>query len=222
MNSVESFDAGIVGLFFEHGVIKVDASSPFVLSSGARAPIYLDHRRAFTNPILRKKLVTAWADVLVRALKDMNISLQDAVFVGTATAGIAPAMCLAAHLDCDFLYVRQKPKGHGLQQMIEGEYRADKPHVVIDDMLTTGQSLLKSVEILRQLNTRMVLASTVTTHAIPSSHKKFEHLHLPFRPLFETHHILQQAHSSGLISQADLRAVMTWLECLSISNDSLD
>lgn len=214
--------SSIVDLFFAHDVIKVDASSPFVLSSGARAPIYLDHRRAFTNPLLRKSLVSAWAEILERELTGLGYRPRDIVCVGTATAGIAPAMALADHWNSEFLYVRQKPKGHGLQQMVEGEFVPSKPHLVIDDMLTTGQSLLKSVEVLRQLDTKIVMASTVTTHAIPSSHRKFSYLELPYRALFETQHILSLAQSLGLISQADLRTVMTWLESLSALNDSLD
>ncbi|MEN9811159.1 MAG: hypothetical protein RLZZ488_2726 [Pseudomonadota bacterium] len=220
--SADARESTIVDLFFAHGVIKVDSTSPFVLSSGAKAPIYLDHRRAFTAPALRKALVAAWAAVLERELNALGLRPRDVVCVGTATAGLAPAMCLANLWDSDFVYVRQKPKGHGLQQMVEGEFTPSKPHLVVDDMLTTGQSLLKSVEVLRQLQTNIVLASSVTTHGIPSSHRKFDHLMIPFKPLFETHKILTVAQSMGLIAQADVRTVMAWLENLSALNDSLD
>jgi orotate phosphoribosyltransferase len=212
----------IVDLFFNHGVIKVDGGFPFVLSSGAKAPIYLDHRKAFTNPVLRKQLVRAWADDLETQIKNLGHRVSDVVCVGTATAGIAPAMALAMHWGCEFLYVRQKPKGHGLQQMIEGEFDNRKAHVVIDDMLTTGQSLLKSVEVLKQSQTRLILASTVTSHAIPSAHRKFDDLNLSFKSLFETQSILSIAQSLGLISQADLRIVMSWLEQFGSSIDSAE
>lgn len=212
--------SSIVDLFFAHGVIKVDTSSPFTLSSGAKSPIYLDHRRAFTPPQLRKQLVQAWADVLESELKSLGHKPSGVVCVGTATAGIAPAMALASHWGCEFLYVRQKPKGHGLQQMIEGEFNNQRPHLVVDDMLTTGQSLLKSVEVLKQNETRLILASTVTTHGIPASHAKFDALNLSFQALFETQTILSMAQSLGLISQADLRIVMGWLEQFSLGHDS--
>ena len=222
MTNSKSPESTVVDLFFNHGVMKVDASSPFVLSSGAKAPIYLDHRRAFTNPVLRKNLVMIWANKIESQLRTLGCRPRDVVFAGTATAGIAPAMALAAHWDCDFIYVRQKPKGHGLQQMVEGEFNPHKPHVVVDDMMTTGQSILKSVEVLRQLETRLVSATTVTTHAIPSAHRKFENLNLPFTALFETVQILEIAKSMGLISQSDLRTVMAWLEGFSAMTDSLD
>ena len=204
--------SSIVDLFFNHGIIKVDSSFPFVLSSGSKAPVYLDHRRAFTNAQLRKQLVRAWAEVLETELKELGYRVTDVVCVGTATAGIAPAMALASQWGCEFLYVRQKPKGHGLQQMIEGEFDHRKAHVVIDDMLTTGQSLLKSVEVLKQCEARLILASTVTSHAIPAAHRKFDDLNLRFKSLFETQSILSIAQSLGLISQSDLRIVMGWLE----------
>ncbi|NBO39354.1 hypothetical protein EBU99_12310 [bacterium] len=214
--------SALVDLFFADSIIKVDAASPFVLSSGAKSPIYLDHRRAFTNPKLRKLLVQTWAESIENKLKELGLRPQNVVCVGTATAGIAPAMALATQFDCEFLYVRQKPKGHGLQQMVEGAFDPRRPHIVIDDMLTTGQSLLKSVEVLRQLNTNIVCASTVTTHALPSAHRKFANLSIPLTTLFETQFILSTAQDMGLISQADLRTVMAWLETLSAVSDSLD
>ncbi len=212
----------IVDLFFADQVIKVDSSSPFVLSSGAKAPIYLDHRRAFTRPKLRQLLLKAWATKIEGSLKDLNLRPSEVVCVGTATAGIAPAMALATHWNAPFLYVRQKPKGHGLQQMVEGAFDPAAPHLVIDDMLTTGQSLLKSVEVLQHLNTRLVCATTLTSHALGSAHRKFRNLNLPFVNLLSTSDILQVAQSLGLISQADVRTVMAWLETLSMANDSLD
>lgn len=211
--------APIVELIFKHGVIKVDSGCPFVLSSGARSPIYLDHRRAFSPPRLRQLLVDAWANVLSSELRALGYQTQDVVCVGTATAGIAPAMALAQKWNCEFLYVRQKPKGHGLQQMVEGEFTNSKPHVVIDDMLTTGQSLFKSVDVLRQLETKIVLCSTVTSHGLAAAHRLFDQAHVPFKSLFETHQILTQAHTLGLISLADLRTVMAWLEQLSTLSD---
>lgn len=212
----------IIDLFFTEEIIKVDASSPFVLSSGSKAPIYLDHRRAFTSPRLRKLLVQAWAEELELKFKPLNIRPQNVVCVGTATAGIAPAMALAVHWDAPFLYVRQKPKGHGLQQMVEGAFDPARPHLVVDDMLTTGQSLLKTVEILKQLDTRIVCATTVTSHGLKPAHRKFESLDLPFVSLFQTQQILSMAQDMGLISQADLRTVMSWIENLSTVSDSID
>lgn len=212
----------IVDLYFADQIIKVDSSSPFILSSGARAPIYLDHRRAFTRPKLRQLLVKTWASRMESELKEFNLRPSEVVCVGTATAGIAPAMALATHWNAPFLYVRQKPKGHGLQQMVEGAFDPSAPHLVIDDMLTTGQSLLKSVEVLQHLNTRLVCATTLTSHALASAHRKFQNLNLPFVNLLNTSDILLVAQSLGLISQADVRTVMAWLETLSMANDSLD
>lgn len=220
MSDNHSSISSIVGMFFQHGVIRVDSKNLFVLSSGARAPIYIDHRRAFTAPRLRKLLVSAWAEVLESKLLDLNFRPRDVVCVGTATAGIAPAMALAAHWECEFLYVRQKPKDHGLSQMVEGEFDPQKPHLVIDDMLTTGQSLLKSVDALRHLNTKIVLTSTITTHAISAAHQTLSQWKLPYQSLFETQQILNCAHELGLISQADVRCVLTWLEELSARNMS--
>lgn len=214
--------ASIVDLFFAEQIIKVNAASPFVLSSGAHSPIYLDHRRAMSHPKLRSLLIQAWAHKIEAKLKDLNLRPQDVVCVGTATAGIAPAMALSIHWDASFLYVRQKPKGHGLAQMVEGVFDLHRPHLVIDDMLTTGQSLFKTVEILRQLEAKVVCAATITTHGLISGHRRFESFKLPVVNLFETKQILSVAQELGLLSQADLRTVGSWIDELNTVSDSLD
>lgn len=206
--------AAIVDLFFNHGIVKVDTAQPFTLSSGAQSPIYLDHRRAFSDPKLRRLLVSAWADRLEPELKKANVSPKNVVCVGTATAGIAPAMALALHWDTSFVYVRQKPKGHGLQQMVEGIFEPSRPHLVIDDMLTTGQSLWKTVEVLRALETRIAFATTVTSHGVAHAHQLFDFAQVPFASLLKTSDILMTAQDLGLLSQSDLRSVMAWLETL--------
>lgn len=212
----------IVDLFFAEQIIKVNSANPFVLSSGAKAPIYLDHRRAMSSPKLRTLLIQAWAQRIEAKLKELNIRPQNVVCVGTATAGIAPAMALAIHWDASFLYVRQKPKGHGLQQMVEGVFDPGRPHLIVDDMLTTGQSLFKTVDVLHQLDTNSVCATTVTSHGLLSAHRKFDKIKLPFVSLFDTKLILSIAQELGLISQADVRTVASWIEELNSASESLE
>jgi len=202
----------IVDYFFVEDVMKVDNNHPFVLSSGMSAPVYLDHRRAFTNPALRRLLIQAWAEKVESKLKELKLRPQDIVCAGTATAGIAPAMALADHWGVPFVYVRQKPKDHGTQQLIEGAFDPSGLHLVVDDMLTTGKSLLGAVNGLRKMNAKIACATTVTSHGLSLAEAQLQEQALPFVSLFTTPDILQIAQGLGLISQADLRTVTQWLE----------
>lgn len=210
----------IVDYFFVEKVIKVDQSQPFVLSSGLKAPIYLDHRRAFTNPELRSMLIQAWAEKIEVKLKELKLRPQNIVCAGTATAGIAPAMSLAAHWNVPFVYVRQKPKDHGTQQLVEGAFDPSALHLVIDDMLTTGKSLLSAVDGLQKMDAKIVCATTVTSHGLSLAEAQLAERTLPFVSMFHTQDILELAQALGLISQADLRTVSQWLENLDLESMS--
>ena len=177
----------IVDYFFVENVIKVDQSHPFVLASGIKAPVYLDHRRAFTNPTLRKLLVQAWAEKIEFKLKELKLRPQNIVCAGTATAGIAPALALADYWNVPFVYVRQKPKDHGTQQLIEGAFDPTALHLVVDDMLTTGNSLLGAVNGLKKVNAHIACATTVTSHCLSLAEAQLSEHELPFVNLFNTH-----------------------------------
>ena len=210
----------IVDYFFIENVIKVDNSHPFVLSSGMKAPVYLDHRRAFTNPALRKQLVQAWAEKIEVKLTELKIRPQNIVCAGTATAGIAPALALADYWNVPFVYVRQKPKDHGTQQLIEGAFDPLALHLVVYDMLTTGNSLLGAVNGLKKVNAKIACATTVTSHCLSLAEAQLKEQSLPFVSLFNTPDILEIAQGLGLISQADLRTVTQWLENLDLESMS--
>jgi len=212
--------SSIVDHFFVENVIKVDQSHPFVLSSGMSAPIYLDHRRAFTNPTLRKLLIQAWADKIEMKLKELKLRPQNIVCTGTATAGIAPALALADYWGVPFVYVRQKPKDHGTQQLIEGAFDPSTLHLVVDDMLTTGNSIVGAVSGLKKMNAKIACATTVTSHCLSLAEVQLSDLSLPFVSLFNTRDILEIAQGLGLISQADLRTVTQWLETLDLESMS--
>jgi orotate phosphoribosyltransferase len=211
----------IVDYFFIEKVMQVDAGRPFVLSSGLPSPVYLDHRRAFTNPQLRQRLTQAWAEQIEIQLKEMKLKPQNVVCAGTATAGIAPAMALADYWNASFIYVRQKPKEHGTQQLVEGAFEPSRPHLVIDDMLTTGQSLMRAVDGLKQSGAKVVCATTVTSHGLAIAEAQLKEHSLPYVSLFKTPQILEIAQGLGLISQADLRTVSEWLEGLDLESMSV-
>lgn len=125
--------------------IKLNTENPFQWASGYRMPIYNDNRMFLFYPEYRK--------LIRNALKDITDQLSFSVIAGTSTAGISPATSLADHYGSPLIYVRDKPKDHGLRNQIEGiDAEEDlKGHYVllIEDLISTGGSSAAAVQAIR-------------------------------------------------------------------------
>lgn len=170
-----------ISLFKKYEVIQVNHENPFKLASGKMSPYYFDHRRIFSIPVLRGLVV----DLMLEEIENkLDIPLHELCFAGTATAGIAPAYALADACDASFIYVRSQVKGHGMQNLIEGVWEPSRPTIVIDDMVTTGKSLLDAVSELRNRDTRVVAAACITRQNNREVEAAFAEQHLHCVSLF--------------------------------------
>lgn len=199
----------IVKGFFEHGVVKINTSVPFVLASGQTSPVYFDHRRIFSQVQLRRLVVKTWAVELLNEFEKRSI--RNVSFAGTATAGIAPAFALADYLESSFVYVRSNRKSHGTGQLVEGIIRQGESLVVVDDMVTTGGSLVAACENLRDEGNIPVLATAITSHDRSDSVKNFQRAEVPFFSLFKSREIFSIACQQGLVSEQEEKSVLQWI-----------
>jgi orotate phosphoribosyltransferase len=199
----------IIKGFFDHGIIQVNMQVPFVLASGKTSPVYLDHRRIFSVPDLRRKVLVRWAHLL--NAEHRLSSEPKLVFAGTATAGIAPAFGLAEHFGAGFVYVRSKPKDHGTGGMVEGILPPGSNVVIVDDMVTTGGSLLKAVTALQEKGAQVRLATSVSRHELKQTEQNFAKSHVSLVSLFKTTDIFDTAYRMDILDSKALRAIMAWL-----------
>lgn len=201
----------LAAALFDAGVVQVNVRHPFRLTSGESAPVYIDHRRIFSHPELRRALVDAWAETLASALPK-GVGSGDVVVAGTATAGIAPAYALAETWGARFVYVRSKPKEHGLARLVEGDLPAAAMVVAVDDMVTTGGSLLQAVDALAAVGCQLVIAAAITTHGRAQAQAEFAARNLKLATLFHSRDIFRWAHEQGRIDASDWKCVDEWLE----------
>src|SRR5687767_11464448 len=123
--------------------IKLNTGKPFVWSSGWKSPIYCDNRLSLSYPEVRDVIKLG----LVSAIKE-NFHTAESI-AGVATAGIAQGALVADAMGLPFLYVRPKPKDHGMENLIEGKVTKGQKIVVVEDLVSTGGSSLKTVAALR-------------------------------------------------------------------------
>jgi orotate phosphoribosyltransferase len=139
MNSIDIFK-----LLIKIEAIKISTDEPFTFSSGISSPIYCDNRVLISAPNERNQII----DAMLTQIEPL-IATTD-VIAGTATAGIPHAAWLADRLDKPMVYVRSKPKAHGQKNQIEGKLKAGQRVLVIEDLISTGNSVINAVRALRE------------------------------------------------------------------------
>ena len=116
--------------------VILNATEPFTWASGIKSPIYCDNRKTLSHPKVRNFIKTSFSDLIDDEFGDTD------VIAGVATAGIPHGALVADVLNLPFVYVRDKPKGHGLENQIEGKLEPGQRVFVIEDLISTGGSCL--------------------------------------------------------------------------------
>lgn len=183
--------------------IKLSPQSPFTWASGIQSPIYCDNRMVLSYPKTR--------DFIKNGLVEISKQFEDfEVIAGVATAGIAHGMMLADALEKPFIYVRSKAKGHGRQNLIEGEIPTGKKVLVVEDLISTGGSSIKAVEALKEAEAEIVGAIAIFTYGFEKAVKAFAEANCKFKTLSNYDALIEEAVKSNYISPDDLAYLKNW------------
>ena len=145
---------------------------------------------------------------LVHAVLE-NFPEADAV-AGVATGAIAQGALVADELNLPFVYVRSKPKDHGMENLIEGELKPEMKVVVIEDLISTGGSSLKAVEAIRKTGNEVVGMVASYTYGFPVAKKAFEDAGVKLITLTDYEHVVAEAAATGYISESDAEVLNEW------------
>lgn len=124
--------------------VRLSPQNPFTWTTGIKSPIYCDNRMIYSHPEARDFVAAALAN------RVKNLHVEADVIAGTATAAIGWGALTADRLGLPFVYVRSKPKEHGAKKMIEGDLKANKHVVVVEDLISTATSSANTVTALRE------------------------------------------------------------------------
>lgn len=184
--------------------IKLQPENPFTWASGWKSPFYCDNRKTLSYPDLRNYVKLE----LVHSVLE-NFPEAEAV-AGVATGAIAQGALVADELNLPFVYVRSKPKDHGLENLIEGELKPGMKVVVIEDLISTGGSSLKAVEAIRKNGCEVVGMVASYTYGFDVAKKAFEDADVKLVTLTDYEHVVAEAKETGYIKHEDVEVLNEW------------
>ncbi|MCR9287747.1 orotate phosphoribosyltransferase [Saprospiraceae bacterium] len=183
--------------------IRLNPQNPFTWASGIKSPIYCDNRMILSYPTTRNFIKEKLAE------KSKDFDTFDVV-AGVATAGIAHGMLLADALNVPFIYVRDKAKGHGRQNQIEGDLKPNSRVLVVEDLISTGGSSLKAVDVLKEAGGEVIGVLAIFTYGFEKADQAFSNANCPLKTLSNYDALIPEAIENQYISDSDLNFLKSW------------
>jgi orotate phosphoribosyltransferase len=194
----------VAARLLEVGAIKLNHKQPFTWSSGWKSPVYCDNRITLSYPAVRSYI----KENLARAIQ-LNFPRIDCI-AGVATAGIPQGALVADMMGLPFVYVRPKPKEHGMGNLIEGKVEAGARVVLVEDLISTGGSSLKAAQAMQDAGCKVIGMVAIFTYGFETAEKNFSEAGIPLVCLSDFSHLLQQAVEQKYLDENQLVYVKSW------------
>ena len=184
--------------------VKLSPEAPFTWASGWKSPIYCDNRKVLSFPYIRDFIKSEMCSVIFEQFPDVEL------LAGVATAGIAWGAMAADQLKLPYIYVRPKPKEHGLGNQIEGHFEPGKKVLVIEDLVSTGKSSLQVVDVLKNAGLEIAGMVSIFTYGFPQADEAFRSAGVRYIPLTNYSTLIETAVEKGLVSEQQKELLNQW------------
>jgi orotate phosphoribosyltransferase len=184
--------------------VKLNVNEPFTWASGLKSPIYCDNRRILSFPQARDFV----RDSLAKRINELYPEAE--IIAGVATGAIAHGVLVAQQLNLPFVYVRSTQKEHGLGNQVEGYLPAGKKVVVIEDLISTGQSSLAAVDALQYEKAEVLGMVAIFTYELEKAQQNFQEAQCRLDTLTSFSSLIQQAVSMGVMHHSSLDSLEKW------------
>lgn len=184
--------------------IALRPNEPFTWTSGIKSPIYCDNRLTMSYPAIRDQIAEGFAAIIRERFPDAE------VIAGTSTAGIPHAAFVSQKLNLPMAYIRDKAKGHGKQNVIEGRIVPGQKVVVIEDLISTGGSSLKAALAVREAGAEVLSVLAIFTYQFESALQAFNEANVPLSTLSNYGELIKAAVEVGKVSPADVEKLEAW------------
>ena len=184
------------------GAVIVRPSEPFIWASGIKSPVYCDNRLTLTAPEVRNDVENAIANTIKENYPDCQ------AIMGTSTAGIAHAAISAHILGLPMGYVRGGAKDHGRKNQIEGRLEAGERVVVVEDLISTGGSVLEVVEVLRNAGAVVLGVVSIFTYGMKKGLARLADADVKNISLTDLDTLAAVAADKGVIDRRDIESIL--------------
>jgi len=186
--------------------VSLRPNDPFTWTSGIHSPIYCDNRLTLSYPEIRRNIASGLAEVITEKFPGTEL------VAGTATAGIPHAAWVSELLNLPMCYVRSKAKGHGKGNQIEGKADKGQKVVVVEDLISTGGSVITAVEALREAGCDVLGVVSIFTYELEKGRELLSDADISVYSLTDYSTLVKVASEKGYIQPSELDKLMEWRE----------
>ncbi|HZY79418.1 MAG TPA: orotate phosphoribosyltransferase [Cyclobacteriaceae bacterium] len=194
----------VAAKLLEIEAIKLNYKQPFTWASGWKSPIYCDNRLALSFPPVRSYIRNSLTSVVRENFP------QAECIAGVATAGVPQGAMVADTLELPFVYVRPKPKDHGMENLIEGKVTKGQKVVLVEDLISTGGSSLKAAKAMKDAGFKVLGMVAIFTYGFDVARHNFEEAEVPLVCLSDFNALLKEAVDKKYIDDDALVYVKSW------------
>lgn len=200
---MNEFYSQVARCLLEIGAVGFSVKKPITFTSGMKSPVYVDNRKLPFHP-------EQWR-VVMRGFEEVAKGLEYEVVASVEAAGIPHGSVLGYVTGKPSVFVRKKPKKHGTRSQIEGGEVAARRVLLVEDLVTTGGSSLKAVEVLRKAGADVAACLVVVSYGFEESKRAFRDAGVTLYSLTDFETILIEAVKGGQISQEEEEMVLEWM-----------
>lgn len=186
------------------GAVKFVLDEPITFKSGIVSPVYVDNRIFPYHPNEWQEIIEGFANLIKKE------NLDGDIIAGVEAAGIPHSSALGFFLKLPSVFVRKQVKDHGTKKLVEGGEVKDKKVILIEDLVSTGLSSLKAVEILKTEGATVENCLVIVSYGFAESKKSFKDAKVNLRALTSFPVILDEAKKQNIINQEDLKKIEAW------------
>ncbi|TLS35271.1 orotate phosphoribosyltransferase [Pseudalkalibacillus caeni] len=186
------------------GAVSLKPNDPFTWSSGMKSPIYCDNRLTLSYPEVRKEIAKGLVQIIKEHYPDVEC------IAGTATAGIPHAAWVSDQLNLPMVYVRGKAKGHGKENVIEGKISRGDRVVIIEDLISTGGSVIHAAEELKKAGAEILGVAAIFSYELKKGTDNLQKTALDWHTLTNFTTMLDIAAQKGFIEKEDVKRLQQW------------
>ena len=190
----------VAHILLDINAVKLQPNNLFTWSSGKESPIYCDNRLLLSHVKERKEIKKLFCDHITKSFQSADC------IAGVATGAIAHGMMVASELDMPFIYIRDKAKGHGRQNKIEGYLKKENNVVVIEDLISTGKSSVRAIQAIQDYGANVKGLLSIFTYNLCQE----DSIPVPHISLCNYDTLIKVAIDKKIISNEDRTILYNW------------